>query len=382
MQNDESLMRAAIEEARLAMGKTHPNPAVGAVISHRGEIVAHGHTSPVGGPHAEVNAIAAFRETGLVPDETTTLAVTLEPCSTVGRTGACTNAICESGIRRVVVGATDPNPAHQGRGYGCLQEAGIDVTAGILEAECEDLNLIFNWFQLTGNPFVAGKIATTIDGCIATRGGLSKWITGDEARRDVHRWRRYFPAIAVGAGTVMVDDPALTAREPGEPEWSPVRFVFDRNLTTFKDRLPSLYTDEYRTRTIVVSMKNKQDLAQRLAEEYGLTVWCLESGMADDGLNDFLQLCREKEIHGIYIEGGAHLLSSFLKQRLLNYLFAYRAPKLLADISGLSPFMGMEPTSMNEAVVLKDVRHGIFGSDQLIRGYVTHPSPGPGKLLK
>lgn len=367
------LMRAAIAEARQAMGRTHPNPAVGAVISHRGDLVTRGFTQPAGEDHAEVVAIKQFRQIGLTADASTLLAVTMEPCSTEGRTGPCTQAIISSGIRNVVVGTIDPNPAHAGRGLDHLRDAGITVTSGILEAECRDLNLIFNWRMEQDEPFIAAKIATTLDGRIATRGGLSKWITGTQAREDVHRWRRYFPAVGVGAGTVLADNPILTARLPNEPDWCPVRFIFDRNLITFKDGLPTVYADAWQDRTVIVTDRLKEARIRELSSRYGLTFWGLDSGREDGGLAEFSSRCREAGIWGILLEGGAHLLSSFLRYRFIHYLFAYRAPRLLADSSGLAPFFGQEPGTIQDAIQLSRVRHEIFGDDQLMRGFLLYP---------
>ncbi|MEX0326993.1 MAG: bifunctional diaminohydroxyphosphoribosylaminopyrimidine deaminase/5-amino-6-(5-phosphoribosylamino)uracil reductase RibD [Puniceicoccaceae bacterium] len=369
----EAYMKAAITEACLAMGRTHPNPAVGAVIVHDGEVAARGHTQAAGGNHAEIEALQAFHSKGLQSGAGTTLVVTLEPCSTTGRTGACTEAIIASGIRRVVVGAVDPNPVHAGRGLDVLREAGIEVTAGLLERECTDLNLIFNWRMTSNSTFMAGKVATTIDGRIATRGGLSKWITGPEARADVHRWRRYFPAIAVGAGTVLADDPSLTARVEGEEIWCPVRFVFDRNLITFKESAYQVYTDQWKDRTIVVTSSNQEDKVRALEDAHGIRFFLAGDEIDESGLEGFCRFCEAEGIGGVFIEGGASLISSFIKYRKLHYLYAYRGPRILADTSGLSPFMGQEPFSMQDAIALRDVRHATFEDDQLMRGFIVYP---------
>lgn len=366
-------MAQAIAAARAVMGTTHPNPAVGAVIVHNGVEIARGATAPDGGPHAEALAIEAFAKSGHHAGPGTCLYVTLEPCSTAGRTGACTERIIAAGIPEVVIGAIDPNPAHCGRGIDILQAAGIRVRVGILQRECEDLNLIFNWRQTQRRPLVAAKVATTLDGRIATRGGLSKWITGPQAREDVHRWRRYFPAIAVGANTVVVDNPMLTVRLPETPEYAPRRFVFDRNLVSFRETLPTLYSDAERDKTVVVTMATRAERARELAAEHGLEFWLVEPREADDGLGHFLEKCMEEHIWGLYIEGGSHLLSSFLGARKIDYLFAYRAPKLLADTEGLAPFAGQEPEDMTGTIQLEKVVHESFGDDQLMRGYVVYP---------
>ena len=371
--DEKALMQLAIAEARKALGRTHPNPAVGAVILHDGEIAARGHTQPVGKDHAEVQALKAFHAAGKAVNESTCLIVTMEPCSTAGRTGACTDAILSAGIRQVITGTTDPNPDHSGAGIQVLREAGVAVTDGVLADECEDLNLIFNWRMKQGGPFIAAKVATTLDGRMATRNGLSKWITGKAAREDVQRWRRYFPAIAVGAGTVLADDPSLTARPEGCYEWCPVRFVFDRNLVSFKDELPKVYTDSFKDHTIIVTSDQHGPRLRRLEEAYGLKFWEFEDNSEDEGLETFYSRCREEEIGGLYLEGGAHVLSTFLKYRFIHYLFSYRAPKLLADSKGLSPFAGEEPASMDETVTLHTVRQAILGEDQLMRGFVVYP---------
>ncbi len=367
-------MRAAITEARKAMGRTHPNPAVGAVITQKGEVVAAGHTQPAGLDHAEIVALKAYQSSGLVPDESTRLYVTMEPCCTTGRTPPCTEAVIASGIRHVLIGATDPNPAHAGKGFQILEEAGLVVETGLLEGDCDDLNLIFNWRMAHDRPFFAGKIATTIDGRIATRGGSSKWITGEAARADVHAWRDYFPAIAVGAGTALIDDPSLTIRIPGQDEGCPVRFIFDRNLISFRNAIPQVYTDRWREKTIIVTNASKQAEAEALRDKYGIAFWTLDDTARGDPLAGFVERCGDAGIDGVFIEGGARLLSSFIQTRRLDYLFAYRAPKVLSDESGLGPFMGQAPAEMKEALSLKSVRHASFGDDQLMRGFVVYPN--------
>ncbi len=252
--NDETLMARALDLARRAWGDTHPNPMVGALIVEDGEVVAEGWHARDGGPHAERVALSAL---GRAPKPGATMVVTLEPCCTHGRTGACTEAILASGIRRLVVGATDPNPEHAGHGLEVLRAGGVEVISGVLASECEDLNLIFNRWITTGGPLFAAKVATTLDGKIACRTGDSKWITNERSRADVMRWRRLFPAIAVGAGTVAHDNPRLPSRSEGSAEASPWRFIFDGRLRTVVDHsIPSVYTDEFRERTIVVTTEH------------------------------------------------------------------------------------------------------------------------------
>ncbi len=367
----EVFMRRALVGAHNVWGNTHPNPMVGAVMVEEGVVVAEGATSPDGGPHAERLTLLAR---GKPPRPGATLYVTLEPCSTPGRTGACTDAIIASGLKRVVVGATDPNPAHAGRGFEVLRAAGIEVITGILERECTDLNLIFNHWITRKGPLIAAKVASTLDGKIACRTGESRWITNDAARADVHRWRRLFPGIGVGAMTVLKDNPRLTARVEGSPEWSPWRFVFDGLLRTVVDKnLPALFTDEFRDRTIVVTTPHGGLGYVRKLREMGIKVWIFESPTQRVQFADFRKRCAEESIPGVFIEGGAQLISELIRARQLDYLFAYHAPVLFADDKAKSILGGLRPERLDQAVRLTDVRHETFDGDILMRGNVKYP---------
>ena len=369
---DERFMRRALELARSGWGNTHPNPMVGAVIVEDGVIVAEGFHAQDGGPHAERVALTAL---GRRPGPGATLYVTLEPCSTHGRTGACCEAIKEAGISRVVAGATDPFNGHAGRGFAVLREAGVEVTSGVLERECADLNLIFNHWIARDTPLIAAKSAVTLDGKIATRTGESKWITGELARADVMRWRRLFPAIAVGAGTVMKDNPKLTARLPGEEEWCPWRFVFDGLLKSVVDRnLPQVYTDGFREQTIVVTTTHSGVGYVRKLRDQGVRVWCLPSATQRVPIGEFRKKCAEEKITGVYLEGGAQLVSEFLQERQLDYYFLYRAPVLLGDERAKAGFSGLRTEKLEQAVRLAEVRHEAFGDDQLMRGRIVYPA--------
>ena len=363
-------MRRALELARSVWGATHPNPMVGALIVEDGRIVAEGATAPDGGPHAERLALLAR---GKTPRPDATMYVTLEPCSTEGRTGACTEAIIASGLKRVVVGATDPNPAHAGRGFAVLRAAGIEVVTGVLETECADLNLVFNHWITAEQPLLAAKAAVTLDGKIASRTGDSRWITNEQARADVHRWRRLFPGIAVGAMTVLRDNPRLTARVDGT-EWCPWRFVFDGLLRTVVDQnLPRVYTDEFHERTIVVTTVHGGLGYVRKLQDMGVKVWVMNSATQRVAFADFRQKCAAERISGVYFEGGAQLISELVRARQLDYLFVYRAPLLFADDKARSIFSGLRPERLDQAVRLADIRHEAFGDDELMRGRVVYP---------
>jgi diaminohydroxyphosphoribosylaminopyrimidine deaminase/5-amino-6-(5-phosphoribosylamino)uracil reductase len=311
---------------------------------------------------------------GRAPREGATLVVTLEPCSTEGRTGACTELIIGAGVKRVVAGTTDPNPLHAGRGFEVLRAAGVEVVTGVLERDCTDLNLIFNHWITRGTPLVAAKSAVTLDGRIACRSGDSRWITGEEARADVMRWRRLFPSIAVGAGTVMTDNPRLTARQPGAEEWCPLRFVFDGLLRSVADRaMPRIYTDEFRERTIVVTTPHGGMGYVRKLRDLGVQVWILPSGTQRVPMGDFRKRCAQEKITGVYFEGGAQLVSQILQDRQLDYLFVYRAPLLLADDRAKPVLSGLRTEKLVNAIRLAEVRQEIFGDDTLTRGRVAYP---------
>jgi diaminohydroxyphosphoribosylaminopyrimidine deaminase/5-amino-6-(5-phosphoribosylamino)uracil reductase len=367
----EGFMRRAIGLALRGWGRTHPNPMVGAVLVEDGRVAAEGLHERDGGPHAERAAIDSL---GRPPGPHATLYVTMEPCSTAGRTGACTGAILAAGIRRVVVGATDPNPAHAGAGFAVLRGAGVETVTGVLEAECADINLIYNHWITRGTPFLAGKLASTLDGRIATRTGESKWITGGVAREDVHRWRALFPAIAVGAGTLMADDPRLTARREGMAIECPTRFVFDGRLrSVVDDRLPAVYSDEFARRTVAVTTRHAGEGYVRKLRDRGVGVWIFDSADARVPLAKFRARCADEGIIGVLFEGGANLLSRALSERELDYLIAYQAPVIFADERSKPVLGGLRTERLSQAIRLADVRRLNLGDDSLARGRIVYP---------
>ncbi|MDD2479905.1 MAG: bifunctional diaminohydroxyphosphoribosylaminopyrimidine deaminase/5-amino-6-(5-phosphoribosylamino)uracil reductase RibD, partial [Victivallaceae bacterium] len=225
--NDQELMRKALQMAKKGWGLTSPNPIVGAIIVKNGEIVGQGYHAKAGDAHAEINAI---RDAGKQADGAD-LYITLEPCSTHGRTPPCTEAIKNAGIKRVFIGALDPNPRHSGIALLILHEAGVQVFDNILREECENVNEAFFKWIATGKPFVLLKQAMTLDGKIATQSGVSQWITGPEARERVQWLRQWADAIMVGAGTARLDRPSLKVRNPENWPRQPRRIVVSRSMT-------------------------------------------------------------------------------------------------------------------------------------------------------
>lgn len=367
-QKYERYMRHAIELAQRGWGDTHPNPIVGAVIVEDDRIVAEGWHHAAGEDHAEVDAL---KKLGRKPKAGAELYVTLEPCSTTGRTGACTDAIIEAGIKVVVVGAFDPNPAHAGKGLDILCDAGVSVIDGILAQECTDLNLIFNHWILKESPLIAAKMAITIDGKFAAASGHSQWVTGEMARADVMRWRRYFPAIAVGSETALQDNPNLTARGVDET-WCPIRFIFDRNLkTAAATESLKLFNDPFKDKTIVLCSAAAADEKRKCIDSLGIKVWELPEANGHLDWSAFRQRCKEADIYGVYVEVGPSMATGVIENQLADYLFIYQAPKLMSDAA--APGLGSlrNSKSMDEVFALRDMRLESYGVDRLTRGFIS-----------
>ncbi|MFO8026552.1 MAG: bifunctional diaminohydroxyphosphoribosylaminopyrimidine deaminase/5-amino-6-(5-phosphoribosylamino)uracil reductase RibD [Opitutales bacterium] len=362
---DALYMARAVELARRAWGQTHPNPIVGALIVEEREVVAEGWHKGPGQAHAEIEALRAL---GRDPAPDATLYVTLEPCCTQGRTGPCTGAIIDSGIGKVVVGAVDPNPDHAGRGLEILRNAGIVVVQGTLEEECTDLNLIFNHWIATGEPFLAAKLAMTLDGKFAAASGHSRWVTGEQAREDVMQWRRYFPAIAVGANTVLRDNPSLTSRIDGAV-FCPKRFVFDRHLKTIDAAdLPKLYTDAFKENTVILCLETVDPGRKADAVEAGVRIWELPEERGHLDWAAFRVRCAKEGICGVYLECGPSLATEIIEARKADYFFVYKAAKFMADATAKGIGSERQTASMSEALYLEEVHHEILGDDVLTRG--------------
>jgi diaminohydroxyphosphoribosylaminopyrimidine deaminase/5-amino-6-(5-phosphoribosylamino)uracil reductase len=318
------MMRAALGLAARNLGQTWPNPSVGCVLVRDGAVVGRGWTEIGGRPHAETEAI---RRAGAAASGATAY-VTLEPCNHVGRTGPCSLALIAAGVSRVVVAIEDPDPRVSGGGIARLRDAGIEVSVGLLADEALALNEGFFTRLAKGRPMAALKLATSLDGRIATGNGASQWVTGEAARARGHLLRAEYDAIMVGTGTVLADDPSLDCRLPGLASRSPVRIVLDRQLRLdLGGNLGRRATDHP---TWVVT-SDAADAGRRAEfEAHGFAV--IAVGIAPDGRLDLLQALREFGARGItrlLVEGGGKLAASLVAADLVDRLHWFRAPSLI-----------------------------------------------------
>jgi len=364
---DARWMREAIAEARLGEGGTRPNPPVGAVLVRDGRIVARGHHVRAGGPHAEVACLAAAPAGAA---RGATLYVTLEPCSTAGRVGPCTEAILAAGVGRVVAAATDRNPRHAGRGFAALRAAGVEVAEDVLREEAEEMLAPFFRHVGTGLPFVKLKMAQSLDGAIADHAGASKWITGPEARAEVAAMRRRADVVFVGAGTVLADDPSLL-RRGGEGEGLPgMRCVLDA-----RGRVPAtarIFADGSAARTIVATSELCPASRRREWLGAGAAVWELPLAPPTDARRapalDLAALLRrfggEGFLHAL-CEGGAALATALVAQGLVDELDLFVAPAILGG--GALRTFGARPFDLPAAPRFRLVAADRFGDDLRLR---------------
>ena len=347
---DRDYMTRAIELARRGLGRTNPNPLVGAVIVKNGTIIGEGWHDRCGGLHAERNAIASLAE----PAEGATLYVTLEPCCHWGRTPPCTDAILEQKIGRVVIGSRDPNPKVSGKGAAILRAAGIQVEEDFMRQECDRLNPVFFHYITTGTPYVVMKYAMTADGKISTRTGASKWITGESARRKVQEMRRIYPGIMAGIGTVLADDPLLTVRM--EDARSPIRIICDSRLRIPRDCQICRTAKTYPTILACASGEAARDpeMARRRKqlENLGLRILEVPSRNGRLDLKALMKLLGADGIDAVLLEGGGTLNESALKAEIVQELQVFVAPKIFGG-PGKSPIEGFGVALPSDALELE-----------------------------
>ena len=355
----EAHLRLALKSARRGEGRTYPNPSVGAVVFKGGEILGRGCTRPAGGPHAEVVALRqAARRHGARALRGASIGVTLEPCCFEGRTAPCTQAIIDAGISRVYVGCRDPHPRVSGRGVAKLRRAGIQVEVGIEEAACREHHRGFFSVHQRGRPFVTLKLATTLDGRIATASGDSRWITGPSARAWVHRLRARTDGIMVGSGTALADDPALTARRGNRVVATPVRVLVDSRL-----RVPAsarLYAGGEDSRTLVLTRKGAR--GRRALEAAGAELLDLPGAAGALNVPAGLRALAGAGLTTLLVEGGGVLGAALLRADLVDEIHWLLAPRLIGG-DGHAALAGLGVVGLSQAPELDAWRVGRLGAD-------------------
>ena len=366
--SDRLYMKRALYLAARGKGKTNPNPMVGAVIVNQGRVVGEAYHHQAGKPHAEILALhqAGPRARGGV------LYVTLEPCChTHKRTPPCVPLLIQSGLTRVCVAMADPNSLVSGQGVQKLKRAGLEVVVGVLEEEAQQLNEVYRHWISTGRPFVILKGAMTLDGKIATKTGQSKWITGEQARRDVHRVRGQADAVMVGIGTVVADNPELSARGSKHASTQrmgrqPVRVILDSHL-----RIPlkaKVLSWVHEQPTIVCTTAQASPQKIQTLKDRGIQVWVLpkKSGMVS--LKAALGKLGKAGMSTVLIEGGSTLNASALHEGLVNQVRLYVAPQLLGGQDAKSLIGGVSPKTMGQAWPLVNPELKKIGQDWLVMG--------------
>ena len=364
--SDTGFMQEALGLARKGLGLTAPNPMVGAVVVADGEIVGRGFHPKAGDPHAEVLALDEAGERSLNAE----IYVTLEPCNHQGKTPPCTEAIIRSGIRRVVIGTLDPNPLVEGRGADRLKKTGIKVEIGLLGQECCRLNEAWNKYITTGLPFVTLKSAASLDGRIATRSGHSQWITNEKSRHYVHQLRATHDAILIGIGTLLKDNPRLTARRPGQEPLSPYRIVVDSLLRTPLDS--KVFGPDGNQRMLLATHQHSEE---KLSPYRKLVKDILILPTNSLGQIDLLELMKTLAARGItsvLIEGGSEINGSALDSRIIDKVCFFYAPILIGGRGSLGMISGQGAETIDQALPIKDITIRHFDNDLCLEGYIDH----------
>lgn len=353
--HDHSYMARALRLAAQGLYTTDPNPRVGCVLVKEDRIIAEGWHERAGEPHAEVHALRAAGKAA----RGATAYVTLEPCAHHGRTPPCADALIVAGVSRVVAAMTDPNPLVAGQGLDRLRAAGIAVTVGVLEAEARELNLGFVSRMTRGRPWVRLKTAISLDGKTALANGLSQWITGADARRDVHAWRARSGAMLTGIGTIRDDNPRLTVREVASPR-QPLRVVVDSRLEI---PLDAAILDGG---GVLVACANEDAGKSAALRARGADSVVLPNSHGKVDLPALLRELGRRGINEVMVEAGGKLNGSLLREGCIDELLIYQAPLLLGDTAqGMADFGTL--TSLQDAMRLNILERRMVGADQCLR---------------
>ena len=360
-------MTLALRLAGKGRGKTSPNPMVGALVVKNGRIVGRGYHHGPGQPHAEVLALnqAGLRANGA------TLYVTLEPCChLLKRTPPCVPAVLQSGVRQVVVAMVDPNPSVKGRGITALRRAGITVTTEVAQEEAAQLNRTYLHWVTTGRPYVILKAGMTLDGKVATAKGESRWITGPRARQDAHRLRSQVDAVVVGVGTVLKDNPTLTARRSDRPlklaSRQPLRVVLDSRLRT--PPTATVCARQDRGKTLIVTTNRAARSRRRPFELAGVELVSLSTKNGHVSLAAFMRMLGKRRITSVLIEGGSTVNAAALREKLVNHVVLYLAPTLMGGQDAKSVIGDRSPKRLAQALTLRDVMVRRIGKDLVVEG--------------
>lgn len=360
-------MTLALRLAAKGQGKTSPNPMVGALVVKNGRIVGRGSHQGPGQPHAEILALnqAGPRARGA------TLYVTLEPCCHLRkRTPPCVPAVLQSGVRQVVVAMTDPNPMVKGRGIAALRRAGITVTMGMAQEEAAQLNRAYLHWVTTGRPYVILKAGMTLDGKVATAKGESRWITGPRARQDAHRLRSQVDAVVVGVGTILHDDPTLTARLSARPlklaSRQPLRVVLDSRLRT--PPTATVCAKQDRAKTLIVTTSRASRSRRRPFERAGVEVLSLSTKNGRVSLPALMTMLGKRGITSVLIEGGSTVNAAALREKLVNHVLLYLAPTLMGGQDAKAVIGDRSPKRLAQALPLRHLTVRRIGKDLVVEG--------------
>jgi diaminohydroxyphosphoribosylaminopyrimidine deaminase/5-amino-6-(5-phosphoribosylamino)uracil reductase len=354
-ETDIKYMKRALSLARKGLGRTAPNPAVGCVIVRDGKVVGEGWHKKAGTPHAEIHALAMAGEAARNAD----VYVTLEPCCHQGKTPPCCDALIAAGVRRVVAGMVDPFLQVAGQGLQKLRQSGIRVDVGLLEEQCRVLNKGFIKTVSTGIPYIIYKSAMTLDGNIATVTGQSRWVTGEESRRLVHRLRSYCDAVMVGVDTVIVDNPQLTVRHVKGRD--PLRVIVDTRLRTPES--VNILNGPDAVKTIIATCEPDCEVHKRYQAQGAKVLVCREY----DGrvqMTDLLHKLAGMGVQTILLEGGSRLAGDMLRNGLIDECIFFYAPKVVGN--GFAPFTLPGIGTMNDAIKISVQRVGMSGADVVV----------------
>lgn len=367
MSNKEIYIKKALTLAAKGIGRTSPNPAVGAVIVKNNRIIAADYHKKAGEPHAEALALAKAG----INARGATLYINLEPCChTDKKTPPCTSSIINAGIKKVVVSMLDPNPKVSGKGIKALNHAGIETEVGVMEREASKLNESFIKFITTKKPFILLKIAQSMDGKIADAKGESKWITGEKARKYVHKLRNELDAVLVGIGTVIKDDPSLDCRlTKGR---NPYRVIVDSTLKISLKSKVLQYSDG-KTIIAATSSANKKKVAA--INKTGHQVLLAKSRNKVVDLEDLVMKLGRMGISSIMIEGGSHIAASALAAGIVDKIAFFTAPKIIGGSCAVTSVEGGAPASLINAIKIRAIKTRKFGDDLFIEGYVKNQDP-------